>query len=53
MGDVLRGLNPVDYRDQEECHAADVSREAFIQWSTSDPEYVNDVEEVGRRWDSA
>jgi hypothetical protein len=27
-------------------------REEFIEWSTSDPQYANDGDLIGRRWDS-
>ena len=33
-------------------NAAGVEREAFIAWSTGDPLYAEDGEEIGERWDS-
>jgi primase-like protein len=34
------------------CHAAGVEREAFIDWSTSDPAYADDGDEIAERWES-
>jgi hypothetical protein len=59
MGWMLSGLDPIDYREHDDwfrlmadCHAAGVDREAFIEWSISDPRYADDAEVIGRRWDS-
>lgn len=58
---ALEGLNPEDFRDHESwlqlmmaCHHATggEGREPFVAWSTSDPEYADAGEEIGRRWDS-
>jgi hypothetical protein len=35
-----------------DCHAAGVDREAFIEWSISDPHYADHAELIERRWDS-
>lgn len=57
----LEGLNPEDFRDHDEwlqlmmaCHHATggEGRQEFVEWSTSDPEYADAAEEIGRRWDS-
>jgi hypothetical protein len=56
---MLCGLDPLDYQNHDawfalmvECKGNGVGREAFIDWSTSDPAYANDAEVIGRRWDS-
>ena len=33
-------------------HAAGIAQDAFIEWSTSDPEYADDAEIISRRWES-
>src|SRR5262249_12282167 len=55
----ISGLKPEDYREHDDwfdlmkdCKAADVDREEFIEWSTSDPLYADHAERIGRRWDS-
>jgi hypothetical protein len=55
----LAQLDPLDYRAHDDwlrlmmsCHAAGIDREEFIEWSTSDPLYVGDAQDIGRRWDS-
>jgi Primase C terminal 2 (PriCT-2) len=55
----LSKLDPADFRNYDtwfrfmvRCFYAGVEREAFISWSCSDPEYADDADSVGRRWDS-
>jgi hypothetical protein len=62
VGDLtaaLWKLDPTDYRGHDRwlrlmmsCHAAGIERQAFIEWSTSDPDYANDADVIARRWDS-
>lgn len=58
---ALTGLDVLKFRDQDAwlkvmmaCHHASAgeARQEFIDWSTSDPEYKDDAERIGRRWDS-
>jgi len=57
--EALCKLDPADYREHDEwlrlmmaCHAAGVDRDTFIDWSTGDPLYEADGEEIAGRWDS-
>lgn len=61
LADMLEELDPEDFRDQGRwlnlmmaCHDATAGngRQEFIDWSTSDPEYIGHGEMIGRRWDS-
>lgn len=61
MAKMLSGLDPEDYRTNDQWqklmmavhHAtAGEARDEFIAWSTSDPEYADDGDIIGRRWDS-
>jgi Primase C terminal 2 (PriCT-2)/Bifunctional DNA primase/polymerase, N-terminal len=54
---TLARLDPRDYRDHETwlrlmmaANAAGIEREAFIQWSISDPNYADAADEIERRW---
>jgi hypothetical protein len=56
---ALDALNVTEYRDHDRwlrlmmaCHAAGIDGEVFIRWSTGDPIYAEDGEEIRRRWDS-
>lgn len=58
---TLEHLDPSDFREHDEwlnlmmaCHHATAGegREQFIDWSTSDPDYIDDRHIIGRRWDS-
>jgi hypothetical protein len=57
----LARLDPCEFRIESEwrammmsCHHASNgdARSEFIEWSTSDPNYADDAEVIGRRWDS-
>jgi Primase C terminal 2 (PriCT-2) len=54
---TLAQLDPTEYRDFDTwvrlmmaAHAAGISREAWIEWSTGDPEYADDGETIARLW---
>jgi hypothetical protein len=58
---ALACLDPEDFRDEAEWrrimmgihHATNGdARHEFVEWSTSDPQYADDAEIIGRRWDS-
>lgn len=58
---ALTGLDVTGFRDEAKwrrlmmaCHHASggAARDAFVEWSVGDPQYVNDSEIIGRRWDS-
>ena len=58
---MLDHLVPEDYRDHNEwftlmqaCHSATAGdgRMEFINWSTQDPNYKDDGDTIGQRWDS-
>lgn len=58
---MLDELDPTEFRDQSAwlklmmaCHHASDgdARSEFIEWSCGDPQYSEDAEIVGRRWDS-
>lgn len=58
---MLDALDPSDFREQSAWlklmmavhHASDGdARPEFIEWSVSDPNYSDDAEVIGRRWDS-
>ena len=56
---ALLKLDPVEYRDHDSwlrvmmaAHAAGIAQDAFIEWSTSDPQYCDDAEIISRRWES-
>lgn len=56
----LELLDPRDFREHDRwlalmmaCHSGNpAARDAFIAWSTSDPQYAGDGEIVEERWDS-
>jgi hypothetical protein len=55
--DTIGKLDPCAFRDYTKwlhlmmaCHAAGIEREAFVEWSISDPLYANDAESVRRQW---
>ena len=67
LRDMLTGLAPVDFRAHDAAHGepawlplmqachhatAGTGREEFIAWSVSDPEYRDQSEVIGQRWDS-
>lgn len=61
LADALAGINPEDLRDHADWLQAMMAahhgtggegRAEFVEWSTSDPEYADHGEEIGRRWDS-
>jgi Mesyanzhinovviridae bifunctional DNA primase/polymerase len=54
----LRKLDPREFREYDRwfrfmvrCFHSGVTREDFVAWSCSDPEYASDADRVGRRWD--
>src|SRR5262249_21561492 len=58
---MLDSLDVTDFSDHDKwlrlmmaCHHASNgdARSEFIEWSTGDPQYVNDADIIGRRWDS-
>lgn len=56
---ALLKLDPLDYGDHDSwlrvmmaAHAAGIAQDAFIEWSTSDPQYADDAEIISRRWES-
>ncbi len=58
---ILSGLNPEEFRDHDDwlklmmaCHHASngAARQEFIEWSISDPEFADQSEVIGDRWDS-
>lgn len=58
---ALENLDATDFKDQDKwlrfmmaCHHATAgdARTEFIDWSISDPDYANDADYIGRRWDS-
>ena len=58
---ALDGLDVTDFREHDKwlklmmaCHHASNgdARSEFIEWSIQDPNYSNDAEIIGRRWDS-
>ncbi|MDR6303062.1 hypothetical protein GGQ85_000743 [Nitrobacter vulgaris] len=58
---MLDALDPADFREHsvwlrlmQACHHASSgdAREQFIEWSISDPEYSDQAEMIGKRWDS-
>ena len=56
---VLGTLDVMQYRNRGDwlrvmmaAHAAGIDREEFIQWSTSDPLYAGDAEEIERQWNA-
>lgn len=58
---ALQQLDPEDFREHDKwlkmmmaCHHATAgdARHEFIEWSTLDPNYSDDAEIIGRRWDS-
>lgn len=61
LGRALKALDPCNFREHGRwlqvmmashyCTGGD-GREVFIEWSTSDPEYTNMGDAIGRRWDS-
>lgn len=61
LADTLEQLDPTEFRDHDTwrdlmmaCHHATngEGRQEFIDWSTQDPQYVDDAWIIGRRWDS-
>jgi hypothetical protein len=57
--EALTALDPQAYRDHDNwlrvmmaAHAAGIEPDAFIRWSTSDPQYADDAEVIERRWES-
>lgn len=61
LGEMLEGLDARMFSDHTKwlelmmaCHHATAGegRDEFLEWSTSDPEYVKDAWSIGRRWDS-
>lgn len=61
LAETLEQLDPEDFRDHDTwrdlmmaCHHATAGegRQEFIDWSTQDPEYVDDGRVIGHRWDS-
>jgi len=61
LAQMLEHLDPEDFRDQEAwlelmmaCHHATAGdgREEFIEWSTRDPDYIDNGTVIGLRWDS-
>ncbi len=61
VAEALERLNPEDFRTESEwrdlmmaCHHASNgdARSEFVEWSTSDRQYMDDAEIIGRRWDS-
>ncbi len=61
LAGALELLDPTDFREHGRwlelmmaCHHATDGdgREEFLDWSTSDPDYADHREAVGRRWDS-
>lgn len=61
LGQMLSALDPEDFHQQDDwltlmqaCHHATAGdgRMEFIEWSTSDPEYADHGQIIGRRWDS-
>jgi hypothetical protein len=58
MTEYLESVDPRDYREWSRwfrlmvaCKCAGVDRQAFIDWSTRDPDYAAD-EKIGKTWDS-
>ena len=58
---MLGGLEPTDFQAESEWRKLMMAvhyssngnaREEFINWSTSDPNYADQAEVIGRRWDS-
>ena len=61
LGELLEGLDPQEFRDQEKwlhlmmaCHHASGGQgdEEFISWSIADPEYAGHESIIRRRWNS-
>ena len=61
LAKALSALDATDFASHDRwlqlmmaCHHATNGdgREEFIEWSTSDPDYADDAESIGRRWDS-
>jgi P4 family phage/plasmid primase-like protien len=61
IADMLATMKPEDFREESKwrklamaCHHASLgdARYEFIAWSTLDPEFENDADVIGRRWDS-
>jgi hypothetical protein len=55
---VLSQLDPENYKDfgawiklMMACYAAGIDRETFVDWSTGDPDYANDADEIRYMWD--
>jgi hypothetical protein len=56
---ALAELNVLDYRNYEDwrnlmmaAHSAGIDKEEFIDWSTEDPLYANDADEIAQMWDA-
>jgi hypothetical protein len=58
---TLEKLDPTEFREHNDwlnlmmaCHHATAGegRQEFIDWSTSDPNYISHAWQIGRRWDS-
>ena len=61
LGEMLDALPVEKFRDHDKwlslamaCHAATAGqgREVFLDWCVADPEYAEQREEIGHRWDS-
>ncbi len=61
LAETLEQIDPTDFRDHDTwrdlmmaCHHATAGegRQEFIDWSTQDPNYLDDAWIIGRRWDS-
>jgi hypothetical protein len=59
MTEFLGAVDPRNYREWSRwfalmvaCKRGGVTREAWIDWCTRDPEYAGDAKKIGKRWDS-
>ncbi|QHO73636.1 hypothetical protein ACH79_14260 [Bradyrhizobium sp. CCBAU 051011] len=61
IAEALARLNPRRFNSNDKwlplmqaCHHASAgeARSEFIKWSVSDPDYADDAERIGKRWDS-
>ncbi len=61
LATALDALEPEDFKSHDEwlqlmmaCHHATNGdgRDIFVEWSARDPDFADDSEQVGRRWDS-
>lgn len=61
LAETLEQLDPTDFREHDDwlalmmaCHHATAGegRQEFIDWSTQDPDYLDDAWIIGNRWDS-